>query len=109
MSSVEVCSVVTGKGKGVVVIVIVVTVGDGCGDEVWVMVLIGVDVLGQLAKSVEVGLTKVMRLVMIRGSVTVATLPVDTTNRLNKRHGNVGAKTGKRGAPERIRNYSPSG
>lgn len=47
MSSVEVCSVVTGKGKGVVVIVIVVTVGDGCGYEVWVMV-IGAE-LGQLA------------------------------------------------------------
>jgi hypothetical protein len=49
LSSVEVCSVVTGKGKGVVVIVIVVTVGDGCGYEDWVMVLIGINVLGQLA------------------------------------------------------------
>ena len=49
MSSVEVCRVVTGKGKGVVVIVIVVTVGDGCGNEDWVMVLIGIDELGQLA------------------------------------------------------------
>ena len=48
MSSVEVCSVVTGKGKGVVVIVIVVTVGDGCGYEVWVMMVIGAE-LGQLA------------------------------------------------------------
>lgn len=49
LSSVEVCSAVTAKGKGVVVTVIVVTVGDGCGDEDWVMVLVGVDELKQLA------------------------------------------------------------
>jgi hypothetical protein len=47
--SVEVCNTVTGKGKGVVVIVMVVTVGDGCGYEDSVMVLIGADVLGQVA------------------------------------------------------------
>jgi hypothetical protein len=49
LSSVEVCSVVTATGKGVVVIVIVVTVGDGCGDVDWVVVLVGVDELKQLA------------------------------------------------------------
>jgi hypothetical protein len=49
LSSVEVCSAVTAKGKGVVVIVIVVAVGDGCGDVDWVMVLVGLDELKQLA------------------------------------------------------------
>lgn len=79
LASVEVCSVVTGKGMGVVVIVIVVTVGDGCADGDWVVVVIGADELEQLANSVEVGLTKVMRLVMIRGSVTLEILPIDVS------------------------------
>jgi hypothetical protein len=49
LSSVEVCSAVTGKGRGVVVIVTVVTVGDGCGYEDWKTVLVGTDELIQLA------------------------------------------------------------
>jgi hypothetical protein len=95
LASVVVCGTVTTVGEGVVVTVIVV-VGDCCGD-VEVAVFIVVEVLGQLAYCVSLGLTKVMRLVMIRGNVTVKTLPVDesTPRVLEKQHENARQRLGK--------------
>jgi hypothetical protein len=84
LPSVDAWVVVITVGEGVVVITIVVGANEGdwegCGvvdcDKEEGIVLIGVDVLGQLAKRVEVGSTIVMMLVTIRGIVTVETLPV---------------------------------
>jgi len=95
LASVVVCGTVTTIGEGVVVIVIVV-VGDCCGD-VEVAVFIVVEVLGQLAYCVSLGLTTVMTLVMIRGTVTVETLPVDesTPQVLENQHENARQRLGK--------------
>jgi uncharacterized ferredoxin-like protein len=81
--SVDDCTAVTTVGEGVVVTSTIVGVAcgvaelEGCDDvNEEGMLLIGVVGPEQLAKSVEVGLTTLIIVVMTSGTVTVETVPV---------------------------------